>query len=106
MKKDKDINEINEKPETVVVEKAKKVKAEKPKKEKVEKVKKAKAKKNAMPEGYIGRPKPMKMTKQRKKPTAGFYVGLGFFVLLAAFIASTQGEKQKNGARKLQTPFI
>jgi hypothetical protein len=87
MKKDKDINEINEKPETVVVEKAKKVKAEKPKKEKVEKVKKAKAKKNAMPEGYIGRPKPMKMTKQRKKPTAGFYVGLGFFVLLAAFIA-------------------
>ena len=54
----------------------------------MEKEVKTKEKKNRkMPEGYIGRPKPMKTkTFEFHKPTAGFYVGLGIFVVIAAFI--------------------
>lgn len=54
------------------------------KKTKTPKVKKAK---KQMPEGYIGRPKPMKTREPLfHKPTVGFYIGLGIFVILAAFI--------------------
>ena len=59
--------------------------------EKKEKIKKEKApkasKKSKMPEGYIGRPKPMKTkTFEFHKPTAKFYVGLGFTLLVLGFI--------------------
>lgn len=61
----------------VVVDKAK---TKKTKKEK-------KSKKSKMPEGYIGRPKPMKTKKfEFHKPTKKFYVGLGIFAVFAAFI--------------------
>ena len=57
--------------------------------EKKEKIKKEKApktpKKSKMPEGYIGRPKPMKTkTFEFHKPTVGNWIAIGF---LAAFIA-------------------
>ena len=68
-------------------EKAAKKASKKAPKEKTEKVKKAKKGKKEMPEGYIGRPKPMKTKKfEFHKPTAKFYVGLGFFLVVAAFI--------------------
>lgn len=55
-------------------------KAEKKPKEKVKKAKKS------MPEGYIGRPKPMKTKKfEFKKPTASFYVGLVFLLAFLGF---------------------
>jgi len=59
------------------------------KKEKAPKApKEPKAKKsNKMPEGYIGRPKPMKTkTFQFHKPTTGTWIGLGIFVVIALFI--------------------
>lgn len=59
----------------------------KEKKVKEPKTPKAKKAKKNMPEGYIGRPKPMKTKKfEFNKPTAKFYVGLGIFLLFAGFI--------------------
>ena len=50
------------------------------------KVKKTKPSK--YPEGYIGRPKPMKTNKfEFHKPTAKFYVGLGFTLAILGFLA-------------------
>ena len=47
---------------------------------------KAKKSKN-MPEGYIGRPKPMKTKKfEFHKPTVGNWIGFGVFVVVALFI--------------------
>ena len=47
---------------------------------------KAKKSKN-MPEGYIGRPKPMKTKKfEFHKPTTGTWIGLGVFIVVAIFI--------------------
>lgn len=44
-------------------------------------------KKSKYPEGYIGRPKAMKMKKvEIRKPTAKFYVELGIFLAIAAFL--------------------
>ena len=44
-------------------------------------------KKSKMPEGYIGRPKPMKTKSfEFHKPKAGFYVGLGIFLVAAGFV--------------------
>ncbi|MBR5646671.1 MAG: hypothetical protein IKX23_08545 [Treponema sp.] len=56
-------------------------------KEKIKKEKPSKIKKSKYPEWYIGRPKPMK-TKSFKfqKPGKKFYIGLVFFLLIAAFI--------------------
>lgn len=59
-------------------------------KEKVAKAPKApkekKAKKN-MPEGYIGRPKPMKTkTFEFHKPTKGFWIGMSILAVFVAFI--------------------
>lgn len=60
------------------------------KKEKTPKVrtpKEPKAKKSKMPEGYIGRPKPMKTKKfQFHKPTVGNWVELGIFLAAALFV--------------------
>jgi len=65
-------------------EKKMKTPVEKTKKEKAPKVKKAK---KQMPEGYIGRPKPMKTkTFEFKKPTAKFYVGLGITLAILGFL--------------------
>lgn len=58
-------------------------------KEKEPKVKAPKAPKakKQMPEGYIGRPKPMRTKKfEFHKPTTKFYVGLGIWVCVIAFI--------------------
>lgn len=55
--------------------------------EKEMKVKEKKTKKSKMPEGYIGRPKPMKTKAfEFHKPTTGFYVRLGIFLAAAGFI--------------------
>ncbi len=44
-------------------------------------------KKSKYPEGYIGRPKPMKTKKfEFHKPTTKFYVELGIFLAIAAFL--------------------
>ena len=44
-------------------------------------------KKNKYPEGYIGRPKAMKTKKiEFHKPTTKFYVELGVFLAIAAFL--------------------
>jgi len=60
-------------------------KKEKIKKEKAPKTPKA-PKKSKMPEGYIGRPKPMKTKSfEFHKPTVGGWIGIGFFVVFAAF---------------------
>lgn len=58
------------------------------KKEKIKKEKTPKApKKSNMPEGYIGRPKPMKTkTFQWRKPTVAEWIGIGVAVIAAAFI--------------------
>jgi len=65
------------------MEKMKKEKT--PKAPKEPKVKKTKASK--YPEGYIGRPKPMKTkTFEFHKPTAKFYVGLGITLAVIGFI--------------------
>jgi len=65
------------------MEKMKKEKT--PKAPKEPKVKKTKASK--YPEGYIGRPKPMKTkTFEFHKPTAKFYVGLGIALAFIGFI--------------------
>ncbi|MCR4580472.1 MAG: hypothetical protein K5681_09000 [Treponema sp.] len=46
-----------------------------------------KAKKSKYPEGYIGRPKPMKTkTFEFHKPTLKNYIGFGIFLIIAAFI--------------------
>ncbi len=62
----------------------------KEKKEKIAKVEKApkvKKAKKQMPEGYIGRPKPMKTkTFEFHKPTVGFYIWLGIFLAFAGFV--------------------
>ena len=56
-----------------------------PKAPKTPKEKKAKASK--YPEWYIGRPKPMKTkTFEFHKPTAKFYVGLGFTLAILGFL--------------------
>ncbi|MCQ2587444.1 MAG: DUF5696 domain-containing protein [Treponema sp.] len=48
---------------------------------------KEKKAKKGMPEGYIGRPKPMKTKKfEFHKPTVGFYIGLVFFLALAGLV--------------------
>ena len=62
-------------------------------------------KKNKYPEGYIGRPKAMKTKKiEFHKPTTKFYVELGIFLAIAAFLTyivirlinvEKQTEKQK-----------
>ena len=59
------------------------------KKEKNIKTPKAKkTKPSKYPEGYIGRPKPMKTNKfEFHKPTAKFYVGLGFTLAILGFLA-------------------
>ncbi|MBR1640027.1 MAG: hypothetical protein IJ688_11635 [Treponema sp.] len=45
------------------------------------------AKKSKYPEGYIGRPKPMKTKKfEFHKPTLKNYIGLGIFLIIAGFI--------------------
>ncbi|MCR5766358.1 MAG: hypothetical protein K6G09_10345 [Treponema sp.] len=77
MKKDKEMKDnLNETASTEPKTKA-------PKKAKV----KTSKKKSKMPEGYIGRPKPMRTkTFEFHKPTAKFYIGLVFFLLLAGFI--------------------
>lgn len=59
--------------------------------EKKEKIKKEKApkapKKSKMPEGYIGRPKPMKTkTFQWRKPRVGEWIGIGVAVIAVAFV--------------------
>ena len=60
--------------------KAKKTKEPKVKKEK-------KSKKSKMPEGYIGRPKPMKVKRfEFHKPTKKFYFGLGFILILLGLL--------------------
>lgn len=47
-----------------------------------------KPKKSKYPEGYIGRPKPMKTkTFEFHKPTLKNYIGLGIFLIIAGFIA-------------------
>lgn len=52
----------------------------------MEKEKKMKKAKKSMPEGYIGRPKPMKTkTFEFHKPTTGFWVGMGFLLAFLAF---------------------
>lgn len=73
------------------MEKNEKVKKEKPmkepkqKKEKTEKVRKSK--KSRYPDWYIGPPKPMKVKKfEFHKPTAKFWVGLGFILVILAFL--------------------
>ena len=44
-------------------------------------------KKNKYPEGYIGRPKAMKTKKfEFHKPTTKFYIELGIFLAIAAFL--------------------
>ena len=54
-----------------------------PKKEKKEK----KSKKSKMPEGYIGRPKPMKVKRfQFHKPTKKFYIGMAFLLILLGLL--------------------
>ena len=54
-----------------------------PKKEKKEK----KSKKSNMPEGYIGRPKPMKVKRfQFHKPTKKFYIGMAFLLILLGLL--------------------
>jgi len=56
-------------------------------KEKIKKEKTSKVKKSKYPEWYIGRPKPMKTNNFKfHKPTKKFYIGLVFFLLIAAFI--------------------
>ena len=46
-----------------------------------------KVKKSKYPEGYIGRPKPMKTkTFEFHKPTLKNYIGLGIFLIIAGFI--------------------
>lgn len=53
----------------------------------MEKEMKNKQKKSKMPEGYIGRPKPMKTkTFEFHKPTTSFYVKLGIAAVIIAFI--------------------
>lgn len=43
--------------------------------------------KKTMPEGYIGRPKPMKTKAPLfHKPTKGFWIGMGFLAVVIAFI--------------------
>ncbi len=66
-------------------EKVKEIKEKKVKEPKAPKVKKAK---KQMPEGYIGRPKPMKTKAPLfHKPTKGFYISLGIWIVVIAFIA-------------------
>ena len=61
-------------------------------------------KKSKMPEGYIGRPKPMRTrTFEFHKPTAKFYIGLTFFLLIAAFI--TYLAIRLVNVSKVTTPF-
>lgn len=55
--------------------------------EKEKKVKEPKVKKSKYPEGYIGRPKPMKTkTFEFHKPTAKFWVGFGFTLAVIGFL--------------------
>ena len=62
----------------------KEIKAKEPKTPKEPKAKKSK---KQMPEGYIGRPKPMKTKKfEFHKPTTKFYVGLGIVLVLIGFV--------------------
>ncbi len=67
--------------------KTEKVKEIKEKKVKAPKEPKAKKAKKQMPEGYIGRPKPMKTKKfEFHKPTTGFYIRLGIWAVVIAFV--------------------
>ncbi|MCQ2584852.1 MAG: DUF5696 domain-containing protein [Treponema sp.] len=67
--------------------KTEQVKEIKEKKVKAPKEPKAKKAKKQMPEGYIGRPKPMKTKKfEFHKPTTGFYVRLGIWAVVIAFV--------------------
>ena len=67
--------------------KTEQVKEIKEKKVKASKEPKAKKAKKQMPEGYIGRPKPMKTKRfEFHKPTTGFYVRLGIWAVVIAFV--------------------
>ncbi|MCQ2573623.1 MAG: DUF5696 domain-containing protein [Treponema sp.] len=68
-------------------EKVKEIKEKKVKAPKEPKAPKAKKAKKEMPEGYIGRPKPMKVKKQIfHKPTAKNYVEMGIALAVIGFI--------------------
>jgi len=69
-------------------QKVKKDKAPKEKAAKKEKPAKKSKKNSKMPEGYIGRPKPMKVKRfEFHKPTGKFYVGLAFLLVVLGFIS-------------------
>ena len=76
-------------------------------KEKKVKMPKEKKSKKQMPEGYIGRPKPMKVKKfEFKKPTLSFYIWagvwtlvIGFIVFLAISLVSVKPSSLKNVVR-------
>ena len=55
--------------------------------EKEKKIKEPKVKKSKYPEGYIGRPKPMKTkTFELHKPTKKFWIGLAFILAIIGFL--------------------
>ncbi len=68
--------------------------------------KSVKIKKSGKPEGYIGRPRPMRMRKiEFKKPGVKFYVEAGILLCIAAFLFYI-GWRLANSSKPKETNFV